>query len=669
MSLSKSAIIEKAKKLVLKGKIKQAIAEWKKLAAETPNDGNIYNAIGDLYLKSKDKPNATSAFIKAADAFQSATFELKSIALYKKALKVDPSKIEIHEKLAAVYAERGLIGNAIDDYLKAAKYYYKNGNFRAALSVYRKLSNLDPENVNIRLEIADMCEKQSVNEEAIEEYKKVVALYDAKNMASEAKTIREKLTALDPTYASQQRSAQEETSETGSKNKDTLEDKAVSENKEVATSAQAEDRSSEPESAEESAQEFLVPEAEPLALEQTVFPSSAHTILDESSSEHSPKKEPNSAHFENALTEAEVYIQYGLIDKAIDQIKSLATSFPSELKPHLKLKEIYTQQGMTQEAIETCHFLLKHYDASGDESAKKEILTELEALGARDAKPARPSDTPPPLETKSNASYFDDEQTGETSAEEPDPFGEAILDADSLSEDASGEPTLAALEEMASDEQNTQKTTQDSSKPEQKDPLQALNPTHENDEYVDLNSILSEGFGGDAEEIESSLERSFRDLQDVHGEQVGEETETQYDLGIAYKEMGMLAEAMKAFEMAALGQSRFQDAIIMLASCHREEGSMPAAAEVLENALAKQKDAGDTGIALKYELALLYEKLGDKRFEGLYQEIFDVDPSFRDIVKKCSDLTSKGQNNTQEATEQKPSTPNKQTTRDHVSHL
>jgi len=184
LSLSKSAIIEKAQKLVLKGKIKQAI---------NPNDGNTYNAIGDLYLKSNDKTNATAAFIKAADAFQAAAFELKSIALYKKALKVDPSKIEIYEKLAVVYAERGLIGNAIDDYLKVAKHYYKNGNFRGALSVYRKLSGLDPENLNIRLEIAEMCEKQDVIEEAIEEYKKLVARYDEKNMPDEAAKIRQKI--------------------------------------------------------------------------------------------------------------------------------------------------------------------------------------------------------------------------------------------------------------------------------------------------------------------------------------------------------------------------------------------------------------------------------------------------------------------------------------------
>ncbi|GEM_PF-6759171 len=644
MSLSKSAIIEKAQKLVLKGKIKQAIAEWKKLAAETPNDGNIYNAIGDLYLKSNDKPNATSAFIKAADAFQEAAFELKSIALYKKALKVSPSKIEIHEKLAAVYAERGLISNAIDNYLKAAKFYYKNGNFRAALTVYRKLSSLDPENVNIRLEIAEMCEKQEVNEEAIEEYKKVVALYDAKNKAAEADKIREKITALDPTYASQQTPDLEETPETEfeSENQVTagpLESEAPGTRETEAN----EGISVAPELPEESAQGFLAPEAEPLAKEQTVFPS-GQGIPDALPS--GDNEAENKAPFENALTEAEVYIQYGLIDKAIAQLKSLATSFPAELKPHLKLKEIYLQQGMMQEAIETCESLIARYNTLGDDDAKKEVLADLNTLKAQ--KTDAETQTPSPLEA--------------------DPFGDAVIAADSLSDNLS-EPTLAALEEMASEDPSFRETGQPSAAAETENPLHALNPETKNEEYVDLNSILSEGFGGDEDEIESSLEKSFRNLQEVHNSQNAEETETQYDLGIAYKEMGMMAEAMKAFELAAKGESRFENAMIMLASCHREEGSTPTAVKILETALAEHNNRTGAFIAIKYELAMLYEKLGDKRFKGLYQEIFETDPSFRDIAKKYGDLTSKNQAHTETSSNPKPATLHKQKTRDRVSYL
>lgn len=607
LSLRKSTIIEKAQKLVLKGKFKEAVEEWKKLAAETPNDGNIYNAIGDLYLKANDKANATTAFIKAADAFQTAAFELKSIALYKKALKVDPSKIEIYEKLAAVYAERGLIGNAIDDYLKAAKYYSTQGNFRACLAVYRKLASLDPENINIRFEIAEMCQKQEVKEEAVEEYKKVVALYDAKNMASEADAIREKIIALDPSYAHQEEAAlQEEPLETPREHP-VLEEEPEGDCLSAASEFSV--NMEEPEALEMSAG-FLEPESKPMAEEQTVF-QNEQSIAENLDASHPAEKETANT-IQNAITEADVYVQYGLIEKAIDQLQAAATAFPLALKPHLKLREIYTQQGMTENAIEECTYLAHRYEEMGDKSALEAVLEELKQLDPQKVSPVSPEP-------------------------EEDPFGEPILNEDSLSMEAS-EPTLAALSDLMTSEHSLEKMSLSSHNIE--DVLSGLSEKPEKGDYVDLNEILSEGFGGDADEIETSLEKSFRNLQGVQGDLKGEETETHYDLGIAYKEMGMIPEAMGAFELAAKGNSRFEDAIIMLAACHREEGSTPTAVNVLEQALSKRNSQPGEMIALKYELALLYEKLGDKKSASLYKEIFDTDPVFRDIAKKHNQPSS-----------------------------
>ena len=43
--------------------------------------------------------------------------------------------------------------------------------------------------------------------------------------------------------------------------------------------------------------------------------------------------------------------------------------------------------------------------------------------------------------------------------------------------------------------------------------------------------------------------------------------ETHYDLGIAYQEMGLLAEAIEEFKQAACGPTRFVDACAMIAAC------------------------------------------------------------------------------------------------------
>ena len=51
-----------------------------------------------------------------------------------------------------------------------------------------------------------------------------------------------------------------------------------------------------------------------------------------------------------------------------------------------------------------------------------------------------------------------------------------------------------------------------------------------------------------------------------------EDHETHYNLGIAYKEMGLVNEAIGEFQLAIKGAERFFDASSMLALCFKEKG-------------------------------------------------------------------------------------------------
>jgi len=88
--IDKSTVLKKAQLYTAKGQIDKAIEEWQKLIQETPNDGNIFNTIGDLYLRKNDITSAVSTYLRAGDVFNAAGFSLKTIAVYKKILKIDP---------------------------------------------------------------------------------------------------------------------------------------------------------------------------------------------------------------------------------------------------------------------------------------------------------------------------------------------------------------------------------------------------------------------------------------------------------------------------------------------------------------------------------------------------------------------------------------------------
>ncbi|MDE3018364.1 MAG: tetratricopeptide repeat protein [Nitrospirota bacterium] len=146
MAIDKHAILESAQLYTSKGQFDKAIAEWKKLTTGAPADGTILNTIGDLYLKRNALTEAIEAFFQAAAAFRAGDAALKAIALYKKILKVDPARADAYQCMGDLNAERGLTGNAVADYAVFAKMLLKSGKQEEALDAYRKIVALDPTN-------------------------------------------------------------------------------------------------------------------------------------------------------------------------------------------------------------------------------------------------------------------------------------------------------------------------------------------------------------------------------------------------------------------------------------------------------------------------------------------------------------------------------------------
>ncbi|MBI5180478.1 MAG: tetratricopeptide repeat protein [Nitrospirae bacterium] len=198
MPLDKNTILKNAQKYTARGQLDKAIEEWQKLIQESPNDGNIYNTIGDLYLRNNSIQEAVSAYIKAGDSFYKAGFALKTIALYKKVNKIDPENIEVYLKLAALNAERGLIGNARDDYLKAARLYQKQGQSKQAVAVYKKIADLEPDNISVHQRIAEMCLKEGLKKDAADEYNKIAEVYVKNNDVKEAESFFNQALSIDP---------------------------------------------------------------------------------------------------------------------------------------------------------------------------------------------------------------------------------------------------------------------------------------------------------------------------------------------------------------------------------------------------------------------------------------------------------------------------------------
>jgi pilus assembly protein FimV len=198
MAVQRDKVIASAEKLVAKGKIEPAIKEYERLLEDNPNDVNTLNRIGDLWVRINRNDEAVKVFSKIAGHYSKDGFFLKAIAIYKKINKLDPSQLDIYAKLADLYAKQGLAMEAKSQYQVLADYYIKHGDPGNALGIYRKISELDPQSINVHVKLADLYSQNNQTAEALKEYDRVGRMLLKRGMLDEAQQVFRKALKIDP---------------------------------------------------------------------------------------------------------------------------------------------------------------------------------------------------------------------------------------------------------------------------------------------------------------------------------------------------------------------------------------------------------------------------------------------------------------------------------------
>ncbi|HUP48702.1 MAG TPA: tetratricopeptide repeat protein [Thermoanaerobaculia bacterium] len=197
MAVQRDKVIASAEKLVAKGKIEPAIKEYERLLDDNPSDVNTLNRIGDLWVRINRNDEAVKTFGKIADHYARDGFFLKAIAIYKKINKLDPSKLDIYARLADLYAKQGLAMEAKSQYQVLADYYLKHGDPANALNTYRKISELDPNSINVHVKLADLHSQVGQTAEALKEYDRVGRMLLKRGMLDEAVQVFKKALKID----------------------------------------------------------------------------------------------------------------------------------------------------------------------------------------------------------------------------------------------------------------------------------------------------------------------------------------------------------------------------------------------------------------------------------------------------------------------------------------
>ncbi len=121
--------------------------------------------------------------------------------------------------------------------------------------------------------------------------------------------------------------------------------------------------------------------------------------------------------------------------------------------------------------------------------------------------------------------------------------------------------------------------------------------------------------------------------------------ETHYNMGTAYKEMGLFEDAVEEFQEAVKLVAADEDGRRYLHCCHSlghcfMEKSMPKLAQLwYEKALQSRDLTVEEKQALNYEIALAFEKQGKpNQATEIYSEIYALDVTYRDVKDKLESL-------------------------------
>ena len=175
--------------------------------------------------------------------------------------------------------------------------------------------------------------------------------------------------------------------------------------------------------------------------------------------------------------------------------------------------------------------------------------------------------------------------------------------------------------------------------------------TFSHQQHPDMASLLAPGIAGSASPG-SDLSQMFDELkgeleEDTVSTAADADPETHYNLGVAFREMGLLDEAIgelqKVCQIVDRGQSfpHTMQAYTWLAQCFLDKGVPEAAIRWYQQALKVPTIDQETQTALHYELASAYES-AQNRSEALshFLQVYGTNIDYRDVAERIKALKS-----------------------------
>ncbi|MBI4542113.1 MAG: tetratricopeptide repeat protein [Gemmatimonadetes bacterium] len=655
---------------------------------------SLYNRVGDLYQKTGDTQNAVAYYERAVDKYAETGLANNAIALCNKTLRLAPGRAQVYLKLGMLFASKGFAAEAKQNLLEYADRMQKAGQIEEAFKALKKFAEMTPGQDDIWAVLAEQARAQAKTPEAVEHVEKLLVEFDAKErVASRRRTMAggevaaaEALPAepaakqrdlvfldLEPTPAARQGAAapvepppaepevpaleiqataietpEEAAPAVGVPMLD-IESTSLAEPAEASPAPEAASLEVEPTSLAElpaAAEGFgtidlEIPAAPAVAEPAAVGPAADLPLLELGEEEPAPVE---------AVAGAGPALEFLDLGEAapsapsVDELEARIAADAQDWEAHRLLGEALLERGERGRGLAELDLALDGQEQAGDLEAAYALAEEIIRID--------------PNSVRHQQKRVEIAHRQGDRARLVDAYLEL---ADALLRSDDSEKAIAVYRRVlehdpehvrARSALDTLAPPAVPAAPAAPEPVAAGVASGE---YVDLGALLldeetpkdtrlrieDEEPSGDEQKDFAQMLAAFKKGIEAN---VGEEDfQSHYDLGVAYKEMGLLDEAIAEFQKALRsteGRLRSSEA---LGLCFFEKGQFAVAETILRRALELPAASDAARLGLLYWLGRTLEEQGKAQEAlGAYNRVFAVDIDFQDVNRRVEMLSRAG---------------------------
>jgi len=627
----------------------KALDQYKKalaaLARDEQVDIGLYNRVGDLYVRVGGLDEAVEHYDKAVELYREAYLPNNAIAVCKKIIRNVPQRHRAYLLIGQIRAEQGFLPDARTNFLTYAERMAADGDLEESFRALIEFCDLAPEEVSVRVMVAEQMVAQGLGEEAVEQLAVVHRHYVQVGDSQQAEDVKSRMVAIDPELDVDAMVSGMPTSSMGA------DGEIMADFGEIAIGG--DDFGSGLESDVEISMGDAVEEASADAGAADVDAGLADFAIGGLDDGEEEAVELPMMDFDSSDDDEGEAVELPMMDfDSSDDDEGEAVELPtmdfdSSEDDEGEAVELPTMDlDSSEDEGEAFELPTMDIDSAGDAGTvdlpditeEPSLTLDESALGGIELVPDDADSAP---DTPAAATEGFEDEASDTDVgfglEEPQEEFSASPEASEAMEDA--------VEEVAADSGTEEPAAVEA--PPEPEPEAASG----GDGFVDFRAMILGGseekttrFTVAYEEPSGDEQADFAKMLAQFKDKVSENLDTSdvrahYDLGTAYKEMGLLDEAIGSFQAALRASADHLPTYELMGQTFIEMGQPEAAVKSMERAVEVATAVEDELVGIYYYLGVAYEQLQNRKSAvEYYERVFSLDINFADVTERLREL-------------------------------